>query len=492
MARELLSSTLISSEIMSKKEKIELAHDQKCAMARFVEFTNGRGKIFILKGYAGTGKTTMVKEMIKLLKEKNEKYRLLASTGRAAKILHDKTGEETSTVHSCIYKYSDFNQDLDKVVDERERNKGVDSTGQLLLNFTLSVLEDNNITTYYIIDEASMISDDEDKAAYQAAFGSGRLLYDLLEHDPNGKYIFIGDVCQLPPISQKESPALSVDYFRRTFGQDAVEVTLTEIKRQETGNDIVVAAQKLRRLYEHPQTWVWAKFPMKGFQNIHLLYSQAELVQKYIDRVRKYGYTDSTLICFSNKLCDTLTRIIRPALGFTSPQLQKGDLLLVTQNNYISGLMNGDQVVVDSVQVKEKRAGLTFLEISFHEVLTGKEYSQLMIADILYANQTNLSSAQQKELFVEFFIRMKKKGIKQKSEMFNKMMMCDPYLNALRAVFGFALTCHKVQGGEWDNVFLDIPRSFPRREKPYVYQWVYTAMTRARKELYSVNDFYIM
>lgn len=104
-----------------------------------------------------------------------------------------------------------------------------------------------------------------------------------------------------------------------------------------------------------------------------------------------------------------MTRIIRPALGLNSSQLQKGDLLLVTQNNYISGLMNGDQVVVDSVQVKEQRAGLTFLEVSFHEVLTGKEYSQLMIADILYANQTNLSQVQQKELFVEFFIRMKKK-----------------------------------------------------------------------------------
>lgn len=477
---------------MSKKEKFELSHDQRCVMARFIEFINGSGSVFILKGYAGTGKTTMVKEMVKMLKDEKKPYRLLASTGRAAKILHDKTMEETSTVHSCIYTYSDFNQDLDKVVDERERNKGVDSTGQLLLNFTLSVVDNSNVTTYYIIDEASMVADEEDKSAFQAAFGSGRLLCDLLEHDPNGKYIFIGDVCQLPPVLQTVSPALSVDYFKNTFGYDAVEVTLTDIKRQQSGNDIVLASQKLRRLYECPQPWTWAKFPMKGFKNIHLLDSQAELVQMYIERVKRYGYNDSTLICFSNRLCDTLTRIIRPALGLDSLQLQKGDLLLVTQNNYISGLMNGDQVVVDSVQVKEQRAGLTFLEVSFHEVLTGKEYSQLMIADILYANQTNLSQVQQKELFVEFFIRMKKKGIKQKSDLFNKMMMCDPYLNALRAVFGFALTCHKVQGGEWDNVFLDIPRSFPKREKPYVYQWVYTAMTRARRELYLVDDFYIM
>lgn len=477
---------------MSKKAGFELTHDQKCVLARFIEFVNGSTKVFILKGYAGTGKTTMVNEMIKTLKESGETFCLLASTGRAAKILHDKTETETSTVHSCIYKYTDFNQDLDKVVEERERNKGVDSTGQLLLNFSLSVVNDNNKTTFYIVDEASMISDEEDKTAQQAAFGSGRLLFDLLEHDPNGKYVFIGDICQLPPIQQKISPALSVDYFKRTFGYDAMEVTLTDIKRQGADNDIILASQKMRRLFECPQPWKWAKFPMKGFRNIHLLDSQARLVQMYIDRVRKYGYNDSTLICQSNKQCDTITRIIRPALGLTSPQLQKNDLLLVTQNNYISGLMNGDQVVIDMVQVKEKRAGLTFLEVSFHEVLTGREYSQLMIADILYANQTNLSAPQQKELFVDFFIRMKKRGIRQKTDMFNKMMMTDPYLNALRAVWGFALTCHKVQGGEWDNVFLDIPRYFPKWEKPYVYQWVYTAMTRARKELYLVDDFYIM
>ena len=475
---------------MSKELTIKLTHDQSCAMARFLEFVNGNGKVFILKGYAGTGKTTLVKEMIKQLCDMDINYRLLASTGRAAKVLSDKTEEKTSTVHSCIYKYDDFNQDIEKVADEREKT-GVDSSGQLLLNFGLQVLETESITVYFV-DEASMVSDREEKLPMQAVFGSGRLLNDLLAHDSKGKFVFIGDSCQLPPVHQHFSPALSADYFKTVFHETPVEVSLSSIKRQTAGNDIVLAASKMRSLYEHPQSWKWAKFPMRGYKDIHMKYSQAEIVQMYISRIRQYGYNDSTYICLSNKQCDIITRIIRPALGLTSPQLQKGDLLLVTQNNYITGMMNGDQVEVDSVQIKEKRAGLTFLEVSYHEILSGKEFSQLLIADILYANQTNLSSQQQKELFIDFYYRMKKQGINQKSKIFKDKMLDDPYLNALRAVFGFALTCHKVQGGEWDNVFLDIPRSLPIMEKPYVYQWVYTAMTRARKNLYLVDDFYIM
>lgn len=492
MAGAWWSSTLSNSVIMSEKvTTFRLSHDQECAMARFTEFLNGTCKVFILKGYAGTGKTTIVKEMIKALAGRRYHYQLLASTGRAAKVLQDSVGETASTIHSCIYTYHDFNQDIERIVEERKQ-KGEDSQGQLLLEFGLNVVDSPQNPICYIVDEASMVSDTVDGSPCQAVFGTGRLLTDLLDHDPMGKYVFIGDECQLPPVRQPYSPALSADYFREHFHLTAMEVTLTEIKRQAQDNDIVIAAHKLRALYEHPQPWAWAKFPMRGYRHVHLLDSQAELLHGYIQRVAQHGYEDSTLICYTNRQCNTLTHIIRPALGFTSPTLQRGELLLVTQNNCLCGLVNGDMVVVDEVLAQEHCAGLTFLKVSFHEQLTGRKFSQLLIADVLYANQTNLSSPQQKELFIDFYIRMKKKGLKQKSEMFKKAMRSDPYLNALRAVWGFALTCHKVQGGEWNHVFLDIPRSFPKTEKPYVYQWVYTAMTRAREELYVVKDFYIM
>lgn len=445
-------------------------------------------KVFILKGYAGTGKTTLMREVLHWLLKEKRPFSLLASTGRAAKILSNKTGMEARTVHSHIYKFTDLNQDLSKLTELREQSE-VDETGQLYLNFELHVVEAET-ETIYIIDEASMISDVEDKTATQAIFGSGKLLTDLLRHDPKGKYIFVGDVCQLPPVMQQLSPALTPEYILANFAKQPLVAELTEIVRQQEGNDIVQSAKLVRRLYSHPQPWKWARFPMVGYRNIHLISSEMELVADYINHIRQFGFNSATLLVQSNRQSSDLTRIIRPALGFRSYGLEKGDLLLITQNNYISGLMNGDLVCVTEVGVRERKAGLTFIKVEVQELFTGRVCSQLLILEILYQNLVNLSQPQQKELFVDFFYRMKEMGIKQKSREFKEMMMSDPYLNAIRAVYGYALTCHKAQGGEWDHVFLDIPRNLPGGQKPYVYQWVYTAMTRASQELYVVRDFW--
>jgi len=510
-------------------EEIVLNEGQSQALARLIAFIDAPEKrVFILKGYAGTGKTTLMRMLLNRIREKGyhsgeadengTAYHLLASTGRAAKILANITGDITSTVHGMIYSYSGFNEDIDKIVSERQE-KGVDESGQLLLVFAPTLCL-HGAVHIYIIDEASMISDVADKNPTQALFGTGRLLNDLLKHDPNGKFIFVGDACQLPPILQKDSPALNADYFIRTYGIGAEQVELTEVVRQEKGNDIVVAAQRVRHLYFAPQPWKWAKFPLKGCQNIHLINSEMELLQHYIGDIKKHGYNASTMITLSNRKADSLTSFVRPMLGIYSQTVTENDLLLVTQNNIPSGLMNGDLVrVVDIGETVIRKAGLTFLKVSVEELFTHRVRSQLMIADILYMGQTNLSQVQQKELFVDFHIRMKQlftdsflakmeeQGIEQGTEHFEKEkkkefrnfdafekeeMLEDPFLNALRCVYGYVLTCHKSQGGEWDNVYLDIPRSLPMMPKPYVYQWVYTAMTRAKKELYVTNDFYII
>ncbi len=478
-----------------KSGSFELSSDQKRALARFVEFVNNNScKCFILKGYAGTGKTTTVKKMVEFLREHNHKYKLLASTGRAAKILRDTTNIATETIHGCIYVYKDFNQDINKVAEEQEKNKSVQQE-PLLLGFELIKATDIQ-EVFYIIDEASMISDKKDRNPRQAFFGSGRLLKDLLEHNSKGKFIFIGDPCQLPPIEQNFSPALSSDYLKKEFGYTTIEVTLTDIKRQENGNDIVSSAHKMRKLYTNPQPWKWAKFPLKGCRNIHLLNNQAELVSKYVETIKRNGFNNATMICYSNSQSNTVTQIIRPTLGMNSTTLQAGDLLLVTQNNYISGLMNGDLVIVENIGNQEERAGLTFIDVCIKSMTTQRTFSQKLIANILYANETNISQIQQRYLFIDFYYRMKDKDIKKTktgtNSEFNRQMMKDPYINALRAVYGYSITCHKVQGGEWDNIFLDIPRNFALKEKPYVYQWMYTAMTRAKKELYVVDDFFIM
>ena len=473
---------------MSKKELVLTPHQQYAMDALMAFMRQDRQRVFILKGYAGTGKTTMTKRFIEELTKRNYPYVLLASTGRAAKILSNMTGQSAGTVHGMIYTFSDINQDMETFINNMNQP---DKDGQLVLSFVQET-NDSDREIYYLVDEASMIPDVEDKTATQAIFGSGRLLKDLLNYNKKGKFVFIGDSCQLPPITQSQSLALSVKYFGDTFNIEAVDVELTEVMRQEKGNDIALAAQKLRGLYNNPQPWKWAKFPFRNYKNIHILNSQTTLISEYIKKAKENGYNNATLIAYTNKQCDTLTSILRPSFGIYSDSLSKGDLLLVTQNNYISGLMNGDQVIVKDVVYSERRANLTFLHVTVEELQTKNTYSQLLIAEILYQNATNLSQSQQKDLLIDFYLRMKEKGIKQHTNEFNKMMLMDPYLNALRTVYGYALTCHKAQGGEWDHVYLDIPRHLPGIQKPYVYQWIYTAMTRARKELYVVDDFGIM
>jgi ATP-dependent exoDNAse (exonuclease V) alpha subunit len=484
-------------------EAFEFTEGQKNAIFQLKEFINSsQTRVFILKGYAGTGKTTLVKEFINILKEQGISFKLLASTGRAAKILSNMTGCPASTVHSEIYTYKDFNLDLENVANDRNSKKK-DEHGQLYIEFELVTASKNDKIHYYIVDESSMIGDNKEKIAIQALFGSGRLLNDLLIYDTEGKFIFVGDVCQLPPVNETFSPALSVEYFQSKRKIGCSHIELTEIVRQDDTNDIILASQKIRKLYASCPPMKWAKFPFRGCKNITVFSDQASMLNDYVKRIKKDGYNSATLICRSNKSCDTLTSLIRPALGLFHPTLQKGDLLLVTQNNYISNFMNGDLVEVLSVGVREERAHLTFLKIEVQEIVTQRVYSQLLIEDILYQNHTNLLQEQQKELFIDYYDRMYKKGIVYKKNpktpkeisdkrLFEEGMRKDVYLNALRAVFGFALTCHKAQGGEWEHVYLDIPRSFPFNPQQETYQWLYTAMTRAKKQLYVTEGFWLI
>lgn len=472
-------------------DDLQLTHSQDHAFKKMLDFVESpHQRIFILKGYAGTGKTTLMKCLVHEMNNRNKRVKLLASTGRAAKILSNATGMEAHTIHSQVYTFNGLNQDLDKLTEESDKT-GLKPGEQLLLDFSMAEAEDNE-EIVFLVDEASMVSDQEQKVVTQARFGSGRVLKDLIDCYPAGKFIFVGDPCQLPPITQPVSPALSVDYFREYYQEEVRSEELTEIMRQQKGNDLIQSAQRMRQLYANPPQVKWAKFPLKGYSNIHILSSQAELLQLYIDDVKKNGFNGATLLGFTNKQCNDLTRLIRPSLGIWGSSISIGDLLLVTQNNYISGLMNGDLVVVKGLGSVEQRAGLHFQTVSVEELFTKRVYEQLLVLEVLYANETNLTQEQQRDLMLEFYYRMKDLGIRQKSKVFNQQMMKDPYLNALRTVYGYALTCHKAQGGEWDRVYLDIPRVFSLQAKPYVYQWMYTAMTRARQDLYVVNDFWLM
>lgn len=481
---------------------IKLTRSQEIVLTQILDFVdNPRDRVFILKGYAGTGKTTLMRFLIKALVEKGKHYRLLASTGRAAKVLANlsESNGQTSTIHSMVYSFSGLNKEF----GEKEEPK-VDKDGQLFLLFKPSKLdEDATPETVYIIDEASMVSDVVSKDVTQAKFGDGRLLKELLEYDsrPGSKFIFVGDPCQLPPIEQYYSPALMEDYFLQQFGMTTQDAQLTEIMRQQGVSGIVDASKKIRGLYSNaPESStvygaqkLWGFLPFRRYKDIQLHTDLYSMLNDYVAKVEKSGLNSAVCICRSNKACNQLSNMIRQKLGFKDHRIQVGDLLMVIQNNWPTGLMNGDMVTIEEISPKTiTRAMMTFRQVKVKELFTGRTYSTLLMEEIVYQDRLNLDNRQQQALFVDFIVRMKEKGITQKQKKaFYDAMYKDPYLNALRCMFGYAITCHKSQGGEWEDVYVHVPRNITLNPTKETYQWIYTSMTRARNTLHMIDDFYI-
>lgn len=468
----------------------ELKPQQQKAFSALCKFIESKSdKVFILKGYAGTGKTTLMSGLIKRLSEDKIPFALLASTGRAAKILSDKTKTSANTIHSHIYVFNELSEDLEKM-SELQHNMAVDDKGQITLLFNLNPIK-SETEKIYIIDEASMISDEIDKNTSFAKFGSGDLLGDVLGYDSKAKFIFVGDPCQLPPINQANSPALIASHISKKYNFLTKEFEMTDIIRQAGANGIIEASFKLRNLFHTNPNVKFANLPVKGHNNIFIKSSHAGMLNQYIEKVKNEGFANSTLICQTNKHCSDLNKIIRSTLHNNRERICEGDLLMVTQNNYLSNLVNGDQIIILSIGKNEYRCGLSFLQVEVQEIISKNKFNLLLVEDILYSTGTNLNTKQHKDLMIDYFKRMRDKGIKQKDRSFKDNMLKDPYLNALKAVYGYALTCHKAQGGEWNDVFLYLDNKIHGINKPGIYQWLYTAVTRAKQNLHVVNDWFI-
>ena len=259
---------------MKDVTNIKPTKSQQLVLDKMKAFLKSDDKVFVLKGYAGTGKTTVMRFLVKELQKGDRNYHLLASTGRASAVLHRISGDDAQTIHSLVYKYKDFNQDVSKM------DVGQSVSGQLYLVFEPCVADVTAKRHVYIVDEASMVSDTEARYITQATFGTGRLLKELLEYDrdPGAQFILVGDPCQLPPINQVYSPALSASYIKSTFGCGVQEASLTEISRQGDGNSIIDASQRVRKLYASAHDSVehygcaryWGKLPLGSSTNIKL------------------------------------------------------------------------------------------------------------------------------------------------------------------------------------------------------------------------------
>jgi ATP-dependent exoDNAse (exonuclease V) alpha subunit len=456
---------------------ISLNDDQKNTVSTIEPFLNNKHQnIFILKGHAGTGKTTLALGIIKYLQSKKTPFVLLASTGKAAKVLTDKTHHKSSTIHRSIYAI-----DEDTLNEENKTRK---------LGFKLSVNHDDP-NTVYIVDESSMISDRPVKNAF-IRFGSARLLSDLFAYINKRKIIFIGDPAQLPPVNNLFSAALNEIYIKKTFTIEAEVSSLQQIIRYKPNSGIGYNTKEIRDSIQRKE-FPYLSVKASGYDDVKVYANLNEMVENYVSTIKRIGIDNTLFITLSNKEAGIINRMVRNLLFREKKSLfvNKGEAIMVMHNNYLHNLANGDIVIVSSVSPRfERKAGLTFRDA---EVLVntggGQELIKCKIIDDLLASTSrDLTNEQDFYLIRDFMIRTKNKGIERKSEQFLEAYITDPYLNALRVKYGYAVTCHKAQGGEWQEVFIEFEKSMFFQSKENQYRWVYTAISRAEKKVHLLQN----
>jgi exodeoxyribonuclease-5 len=426
---------------------------------------------FIIKGYAGTGKTTVISTLIKILPSFGYKTQLLAPTGRAAKVMANYAKKKAFTIHKKIY---------------RQINNP--HTGSLVFQRM------NNIATetVFIIDEASMITDEAD-------FGQNSLLTDLIEYvftnPENGhtgnKIIFVGDTAQLPPVGKTLSPALSKDYISSEFHIEVQDHELTDVMRQDLNSGILYNATELRNLLLTHSKEI--KFNTKSFKDFYKM--TGEKVEDGMQYAyRKFGKEDTILLTRSNKSAVIYNEFVRRNILYQEDEISSGDLLMIVRNNYhwleedspAGFLANGDFVEVMKIKKEEELHGHRFMQVTLrlcdyedHPPIEAK-----ILLDTLHSSESALNKESSKKLYdsvCEDYQHISKK--KDRMEAIKK----DPYLNALQVKFAYALTCHKSQGGQWKAVFVD--QGYLKEEQidqEYI-RWLYTAITRATHEIFLVN-----
>lgn len=441
---------------------------------------------FILNGYAGTGKTFLIQYFAKYLKQKKIKFSLLATTGRAAAVLRGKTDLPTSTIHGALYSFSKVDGDDENIPDDAP----ADAFGQMKLIFEPNrTLEENCV---YIVDEASMLASEAFNDTSFAVFGSGDLLPDLLLAIGRNKIIFVGDPCQLPPIGQEISPALDQQWLN-DFGRVAVTATLEKIMRTSENNDILDIAAEVRKSVGTYHRSKWIKLPARHKNNCTILPDIHTLFQEHFTSFLQYGPKEVIGIANSNAACNLFNKSFRKRLFPESDKLiEPGEILMVNQNNHIVPLTNGDFVRVLQTGDISYRANLKFQNVRVVHLETEKEYELKLALDPFASSSPNLSTDQQRNLMIEFSRQIRKKGIKPKSEGYLDAMRKDAYLNSLRATYGYVVTCHKSQGGEWKKVFLFLNKKmYGYMSHDQMRRWWYTAITRTKEQLYIHDEWWV-
>ncbi|MBN2519638.1 MAG: AAA family ATPase [Bacteroidales bacterium] len=434
-------------------------------LAGFVVSSTNRD-ILLVNGYAGTGKTTVISTFVNALKSDKIKSFLLAPTGRAAKVIMNYSNHPAFTIHKKIYR----------------QKSSKDGFGEFVLDVNL------HKNTFFIVDEASMISNTSGEFSI---FGSGNLLNDLIDYVYSGnncKLILIGDIAQLPPVGLELSPALDEEVLKK-YGLKTEYVQLTEVIRQNKESGILMNATRLREILNQSNFNI--KFSLKGFTDIERL-SGNEFIEILSDSIYKSGLNDVVVICRSNKRANLYNQGIRNRILNKEEEISTGDLLMVVKNNYywsdnleIDFIANGDIIEIVKIHSFNELYGLRFADITARFIdFNNIETRLLIILDTLNIESASLPNETNKELFYK--IAEDYQEIKTKKKRYQAVKE-DKYFNALQVKFAYAITCHKAQGGQWKYVFIDqgyLSNEMINRE--YI-RWLYTAFTRSIKKLYLIN-----
>lgn len=463
---------------------LRLSGEQTRALEAVTRFIESPGRCFVLRGAAGTGKTFLVRHLLKGLELKRQPFQVLTPTGRAARVVRERTGYPARTIHSGIY--SEPGVEYEKV-----------EQGQAFtLRFALKANTDPE-GTIYIVDEASMVSDQKsENDDHFLQFGSGRLLSDLITFaaitDPerDAHLLFIGDPAQLPPVGSPISPALQPDYLRDRFGLGVDTFELKEVQRQQEGSGILVAATRIRDAIGSDR---YHTLDLDSSRSDLREIRGSEVVETYLERARAVSKDEAILIARSNREARGLNVAVRGRLFPDADVIVPGDRLIVVQNNPLYQVLNGDFVeVVDVSGTVETRRPLKDVVLRFREVTLRSDDGVVprlirckLIETVLVSEERNLSPEEMRGLIVDF--RQRNPGLKPQTLEFSEKVKSDPYLNAIRAKHGYAVTCHKAQGGEWDTAIVCFDGRTSGWDNEAFFRWTYTAITRARSTLLMVN-----
>lgn len=438
-------------------------------LAEFI-FTKRPNALYVLKGYAGTGKTTIVGSIVSNLWKAKKSAVLMAPTGRAAKVISNYSGKEAFTIHKKIY------------FPRKERGGGV--------KFVLQPNKHKN--TIFIVDEASMIPDTPGESKL---FENGSLLDDLMQYVYSGhqcKLLLIGDTAQLPPVKLDLSPALNEDTLGLNYNKEVTKMELDEVVRQEQDSGILANATVLRELLLNEFSDSF-KFDLAPYKDIVRLVDGYEIMDAINEAYSENGMEETAIVVRSNKRANLYNQQIRSRILFNENELTPGDYLMVVKNNYFwikptteaGFIANGDIIEVLEIFKIEELYGFRFAEVKVRMVdyPSMRPFETVLLLDTINAETPSLSYNDSNRLYEEVM-----KDFENETSKYKKFLKvkASKHFNALQVKFSYAITCHKSQGGQWQTVFVEQPYLPNGIDKEYL-RWLYTAVTRAKEKLYLIG-----